>query len=190
MSNDSVVGDIITFGNYGGEDISWIILDEEDGKYLVISKYGLEAKEYNIGNDYVTWETCTLRFWLNDEFYNEAFSSSEQMRILTTNVTADHNNAQSVDSGNDTQDNVFLLSIDEAVTYFGSDEDRVCYPTEYALNKGLYTIDEACFWWLRTPGWRQDQVSYVSPDGAIGTFGLDVNYNNRVVRPAMWISAE
>ncbi|MBP3696995.1 MAG: hypothetical protein J6J45_05560, partial [Clostridia bacterium] len=71
--SDTQVGDYITFGSYeqdndlsnGKEPIEWLVLDKQDGKVLVISKYALDAKPYNDEYVDVTWETCTLRSWLN-----------------------------------------------------------------------------------------------------------------------------
>ena len=49
------IGGIVTFGRYeqdgneenGPEGIEWIVLDVQDGKVLLLSKYGLEVKPYN-----------------------------------------------------------------------------------------------------------------------------------------------
>ena len=75
--------DMILFGHYeqdndlgnGPEPIEWIVLDTQDGKALLLSKYGLDAVPYNDDNNRaVTRETCTLRTWLNDTFLNAAFT--------------------------------------------------------------------------------------------------------------------
>lgn len=79
------VGDTIEFGEYeqdnksDKEPIEWNVLDIQDNKALIISKYGLDAKKYNEEYQSVTWENCTLRKWLNEDFYNEAFSSKAKM---------------------------------------------------------------------------------------------------------------
>ena len=79
------IGDYVTFGTYeqdnnesnGAEEIEWQVLDKKDGKVLLLSKYALDCKQYNAEWEYVTWETCTLRSWLNEEFYKTAFTSKE-----------------------------------------------------------------------------------------------------------------
>ena len=58
----------------------------------------------------VTWETCSLRKWLNDEFVNEAFSKKEQKYIPTVTVPAHKNPKYDTDPGKATKDKVFLLS--------------------------------------------------------------------------------
>ena len=88
------VGDVITFGRYpqtaSGADstpVKWIVLDIRDNKALLLSKYGLDAVPYNDDNNSaVTWETCTLRTWLNDTFLNAAFTQEEAEAILMTQV--------------------------------------------------------------------------------------------------------
>ena len=94
-NNDTTVGGIYIFGSYeqdkddtnGKEPIEWIVLDKEsDGTLVLVSKYALDVKPYNENRTDVTWETSTLRKWLNEDFYNAAFSAIEQGRILTTHV--------------------------------------------------------------------------------------------------------
>lgn len=81
-------GSVVSFGIYGKtfdkHPIEWTILDKQDQKILLFSNQILEEKEYNeIARDdesvsHVTWENCSLRKWLNDDFYNDAFSTYEQ----------------------------------------------------------------------------------------------------------------
>lgn len=191
------VGDYITFGSYeqdndlsnGKESIEWLVLDKQDGRILVISKYGLDAKPYNDENVDVTWETCTLRSWLNDEFFSEAFTSSQKSHIPTVTVTADSNPDYDTNPGNNAQDKVFLLSIEEVNKYFDSSEARECKPTEYAIaqGEGIARYEGKCFWWLRTPGSYSNGECYVGKYGNVSSNGNDVNSYFLAVRPAMWI---
>ena len=83
MIKQAKVGDYVVFGQYeqdndtsnGKEDVEWLVLDVQEDRALLISKYLLDCKPYNTTDDHVTWETCTLRKWLNDEFINTAFST-------------------------------------------------------------------------------------------------------------------
>ena len=85
-------GDVVTFGHYeqdnnldnGPEAIEWIVLDMQEGKALLLSKYGLDAIPYNTEYVNITWEQCTLRTWLNQDFLKTAFDEKEQSAILTT----------------------------------------------------------------------------------------------------------
>ena len=51
-----------------------------------MSVYALDCEKYNDIDESVTWETCTLRKWLNEEFYNEAFSSNDKSIIRLTDL--------------------------------------------------------------------------------------------------------
>jgi DNA-binding beta-propeller fold protein YncE len=199
------VGDYITFGSYeqdndtsnGPEAIEWLVLDKQDDKILVISKYGLDAKPYNKEYTDITWEKCTLRSWLNDDFYNAAFNADEKKTIVQTEVSADKNPEYSTNPGNDTTDNVFLLSITEVNKYFSSDSTRQCAATDYAIEQGAwtsseYTVDgKATFcWWLRSPGGNQGHAAYVYFAGSVYHYGDFVSHDDACVRPALWINLE
>lgn len=198
--SDTQVGDYITFGSYeqdndlsnGKEPVEWLVLDEQDGRILVISKYALDAKPYNDEYVDVTWETCTLRSWLNDEFFSEAFTSSEKSQIPTVTVTADSNPNYDTNPGNNTQDKVFLLSIEEANEYFDSDGERECHATEYAIAQGAFMSESTgyegnCYWWLRTPGRSSSYACSVYYNGYVYNNGSCVDNLIVAVRPAMWI---
>lgn len=195
------IGSIIKLGKYeqdnntsnGSEDIEWIVLAKDIDKMLVISDKAIDCKPYHSSYGNTTWEECSLRRWLNDTFVNEAFTPEEQEKILTTNVTADANPDYDTDAGNDTEDKVFLLSIEEANRYFNNDSERRCIPTEYAKANGAFTykIDGTtnCFWWLRSQGgYSNKSASVVNSDGTVGKYGNAVDDNRDCVRPAMWIS--
>ncbi|MBR3941939.1 MAG: hypothetical protein IKJ55_01160 [Clostridia bacterium] len=192
------IGAYITFGTYeqdnntdnGKEDIEWLVLDKKDGKALVISKYALDCKPYSQEETNVTWETCDLRNWLNNDFLHSAFSSEEKEMISTVTVPAHKNPDYTVDAGNNTKDKVFLLSIDEAENLFVSDEDRKCEPTAFALAGNVYEYEGNCWYWLRTSGFSSNCAAYVHRHGAIDKTGYTVTYTNAAVRPAMWISIE
>lgn len=190
------VGQTYTFGSYeqddntgnGKEEIEWFVLDKQDDRILVISKYALDCKPYNETLEDVTWETCTLRTWLNNDFINSAFSDEEKSRIPMVTVLADKQNA-----GNDidTQDKVFLLSLSELNEYFAPGNARKCTATTYAESRGaVESYHGECCWWLRSavePVGNTNLLNYVG-----STYGADAGTSNiyRAVRPAMWITIE
>lgn len=196
-------GNYITFGCYeqdgnysnGTEDIEWIVLAKDSNRLLVISRYALDAKPYNTSCTEVTWETCTLRKWLNNEFLNTAFTEVESSMIPTVTVVAHKNPEYDTDPGNDTQDKVFLLSIDETTEYCGWNYMQECEPTAYAKKRGAFyygngyyvgEIDGLCRWWLRTPSSGLDGAAYACTDNDFG--GLFVDADHGAVRPAMYIN--
>lgn len=184
------VGDTVTFGTYEKEEVEWQVLAKEDNRVLVITKNIIECKQYNTEYTDVTWESCTLRKWLNNDFYNKAFSDEEKASIQTTNVVNKNNAKYGTKGGNDTQDKVFLLSIDEANQYFTSDSERQCQGTNNAKSNELYVADYGnSRWWLRSPGLDQDYAACIYSDGDVLERGNRVGYGDGV-RPAMWISVK
>ena len=176
------------------EPIEWLVLKVAGDKVLVISKYALDCQQYNSSLTKVTWETCSLRKWLNGTFINNAFSSDEQNMIQSTTVTADKNPMYSTSPGNNTTDKVFLLSIPEVNKYFGSNETRMCEPTEYAKAQGAYTNSnysiggKATCWWLRSPGRHSDWAASVRDDDFVRYISYCVDFSIVAVRPALWLN--
>ena len=139
------IGDTVSFGSYeqdnntenGAEAIEWIVLEAEGENVLLLSKYGLDAQAYNSSDEAVTWENSGLRQWLNDTFYKSAFSEAQREVIIPViNVNPD-NERWGTSGGNDTNDTVFLLSIEEAESYF-SDRTETLWTqaTPYAVAQG------------------------------------------------------
>lgn len=194
------VGDYIFFGSYeqdndlsnGKKNVEWLVLEVKDGKALVVSKYALDCKQYNTSKTDVTWETCTLRKWLNNDFIDDAFSMEEKLRIPTVTVSADENPDYSTNPGNATQDRVFLLSITEVDKYFSTDIERVCDATDYALTKGAYHANGSnkCWWWLRSSGQNNKTAAYCGVGLGVNMSGLYVESNYIAVRPAMWVNID
>lgn len=194
------IGDIITFGAYEQdgnasnrkEPIEWVVLDKADNKVLVLSTKALDCKPYNDRDVGCTWKTCSLREWLNDEFYKTAFPSEDQERIVLTDVAAHENPDFSTNPGMNTDDYIFLLSVDEVNQYLPYDVDRMCSPTEYAKEHGGFEKKSlgTCWWWLRTPGETSSDACSVNSDGTIDTDDGTVNSDKGCVRPAMWVIVE
>lgn len=200
------VGDTYTFGAYeqdnstsnGKEAIEWTVLDKDGMSLLLISKQALDCQQYNTSYTDVTWESCSLRKWMNGTFLNKAFNAEEQAQIQNTTVSADKNPEYNTNPGNATTDKVFLLSINEVEKYFNSDEARKCAPTAYAKAQGAYTSDSyktasgaaTCWWWLRSPGTNQGNAALVNLDGLVNYYGDLVNNDTDAVRPALWINLD
>ncbi len=181
------VGDSVWFGAYeqdndpanGAEDIEWVVLARDDDGILVISRYVLDYMQYSSSTENASWDTCSLRKWLNETFLTGAFVEEEQSRIR------------------DVIGKVFLLSTPDAYKYLGTDEARRCVPTEYAIAKGAitsssYQVDgkDTCGWWLRTPYSSNYHAAVITIDGAVSTLDVDIWLIYYGVRPALWIDFE
>lgn len=193
-----MVGNIVNFGAYeqdnntsnGKEDIEWIVLETKGNQSLLISRYELDCQKYHATHSSVTWESCSLRSWLNSTFLNAAFSSEERKAILETTVDNSIKlNNETASGGNNTTDQIFLLSSSEAEKYFRSDEERICTPTAYAKAQGAVSYHKSeCGWWLRTPGYELTDSTEVSDYGYVHV--CYVSAPNTAVRPAFWINLD
>ena len=209
------IGSEIQFGSYeqdgntgnGAEDIEWIILARAGDNALLLSKYGLDAKEYHEEQEDITWEQSDIRSWLNSSFMDTAFTSEEQGAILKSEVDnsqAEGNSEYDTTGGNNTEDRVFLLSYKEAFEdYFSSDEERVCMPTDYAVQNGAYINDDTgvCWWWLRGSYWINTadfgdlgslfgvQI-FAANVSDLGSSGYSIVNGSVCIRPALWVNLE
>ena len=224
-ADGTITWDCVYFGHYpqrangkGGfdnEPIKWRVLSINGDDAFLLSDKNLDVKAYNEEDDYVsdiTWETCTLRSWLNgysstenengldyssDNFKDTAFNQTEQNAILEKTIKNEDNPVYETDGGNDTKDKVFLLSIDEIRDEqlgFPEDPDfdivRGTINTEYASSKEEELGEETFnWWWLRSPGQAQDVASCVRDDGyLVYWYGLyNSDYGTYSVRPAIYL---
>ncbi len=180
------------------ERIKWRVLENNGSTLFVVADQGLDCKDYNETYTSITWENCTLRTWLNGTFYNTAFSSSEQGAIVQQTVV-NYGTA----GGNDTQDNVYLLSVAEVTNpECGFCEDYSVYsasrwmqPSEYAHAMGANTYSSSitggnanCRWWLRSPGSRTSNAADVHFNGSVYRSGFPVYDTSDAVTPALQIN--
>ncbi|MBR6109933.1 MAG: TIR domain-containing protein [Clostridia bacterium] len=193
------------------EPIEWQVYAVENDCMLLISKYALDYKQYNFCVTSVTWETCSLRKWLNNSFYITAFTSEERSRIVASKVSADKNPKYSSTPGKGTTDKVFLLSVLDVEKYYRSETERLCAPTYYTISEaeaynsyvspykivngkakwvGGKANDARIGWWLRTPGEDPTKATKVTDEGWISphcSVSGNNGYGYAAIRPAMWV---
>ncbi len=188
------VGSILVFGAYeqdadpenGLEPVEWIVLERDGDTLLLVSRLALDAQPYDLAGDDATWETSSLRAWLNEDFLEAAFLPEEQDCILTSDVPADKNPEEDTDPGNATQDRLFLLSTQEAGRFFPTEGDRYCGVTAYAHAIGSgFSQDGTCQWWLRTPGNGQSYASFCGYFGSFDHKGKSLDHDDFGIRPAL-----
>ncbi|MBO7303524.1 MAG: hypothetical protein J6U68_05005 [Clostridia bacterium] len=154
------------------EPLSWVIMskDEETNTALVVCERIIDAQAYQDGTTEAhanNYAYSTIRKWLNETFYNTAFSDTEKASILSTEVD---NSAKSTGYATSdyacdkTNDKVFLLSVAESVnkgygfseSFHEYDSLRRKKTTDYAKAQGAYTSTSTDsqgngWWWLRSP---------------------------------------
>ena len=183
---------------FGG--ITWRVLAIEEDKKLLLSQYVLEQRAFNEAHEHVSWETSTIRQYLNNDFYGR-FTLDEQARIAVTRLENSGNPwFQAGRAGNDSYDKIFLLSLDEVLRYFGDSGGIQSWTTaQWTFNNALtdrYSDlrianahdqhGEAAMWWLRTPGFNRDVVTGIRPSGDIYMDGAIVTVPLGI-RPALWL---
>ena len=197
----------VWFGNYeqdytsGKDPVKWRVLSNGADGIFVLSDQNLDCKLFDNtweGLDFVdddclpdemTWAMCTLRTWLNKEFYKAVFSTREQGSILETKVITPDHSYFGTEGGDDTMDKVFLLSLDEVNSSaygFTNQSSKVASSTDYAEAKEpKYGV---CGWWLRSPGSDCTLFLYVRYDGDIETEGWLINERGIAIRPVFNIN--
>ena len=129
----------------------------------------------------MSWETSTIRDWLNNEFADVAFSCDDRKKIAGAKISNEPNLQYGTPGGNTTKDRVFLLSESEATMYSDWISQDV-RPTPYAENQGANNC-----WLLRSPGQRATHVAYISADGSINSAGTKACLLARAIRPLIYI---
>lgn len=193
------------------EPLKWRILDAVTG--LVVCESIIDSQAYN---NYIlrgvdacwgdsdkthyanNWEYCSLREWLNNEFYNTAFSKTQQDRIKELTRENKSRHSSKYDS-NPTSDKITLLSFWNALnTSYGFSSSYSTYDTarnhkgtDYAKCQGLdlrSDFDDKyngfSDWWLRTPGFYTNSPCFII-NGRVSDYGCDVNYTSKGVVPAL-----
>ncbi len=155
-----IAGDSILFGRYvqhhhatgENERIDWIIVEIQGDQALLIANSGLDCQPYHKKErEQVSWETCSLRKWLNEDFLNAAFSKEERTAIATSVVSNEGHPTWRTKSYPDTRDAVFLPSIKEMQTYGLADFSPAI--TVYAQERGAKEdARNGAAWWLRSIG--------------------------------------
>lgn len=201
------------------EPLTWTVLDPDEG--YVMSNIAIDAQAYEnfsyydpdsfdsasgpmvyngkdckyLAND---WSKCSLREWLNKDFFNTAFTAEEKAQIGKTYLDNTNTFSSKYDCAG-TFDKIFTISIIDAINSdYGFDEGgsrsdfaRIKPATDYAMCQGAevvsYTGGNIPYWWLRTTGLYGAFAFGVAPGGWIVSSGggyYNVNRTDMGVVPA------
>lgn len=183
------IGRCVRLGRHGGEDLSWRVVDEHEGRALLLCDKVVAARRYHDESQAVTWEESSLRAWLNGPFLDGAFTEDEQASMAVLNAENPDNEGYGTAGGAFTADHVFVPSLAQAKSLFAVDDERLCRPTDKAKEDGAW-VNEMGYarWWLRTPGFMQNMAAYVETDGTPQQQGIFVDNAGVGVRPALWLA--
>ena len=190
------------------EPLKWRVLDPATG--LVLCENTIDSQAYSNtlyfdGHDFYgsndvenahyacDYATSSIRKWLNYNFYNTAFSVSQQANILTSKL--DNKAYFEVDShfdGEDTYDKIYILSYSEMqnTAYgFTSPSSIRAKGTEYAKCQGLWvdSSNEYSSQLLRNVIYSEDHVWSINGSGNPSRHGSRVIDTTKGIRPALRI---
>lgn len=155
------------------EPILWRGLSTSSNNVMLVSEQLLDVQAFYPEtysnpqgiNKSITYEYSYIREWLNNDFYNCAFTIDEKNTIKITNVdnstSTKKPGSSTYKTWNNTNDNVFLLSYNDAKIYFSDDNDRIASPTDYAECLGIWksSLNYKSPWITRSPEWHYSSTS-------------------------------
>ncbi len=187
------------------QPIFWIEIFTSEKYSVLISRDIIDAERFNIdrnshrmGNEteYLPpndWEVSSIRRWLNNDFYYEAFNETERGIIQYAQISNSAKTCYPEFSRDrtDTTDKVFLVSHEEIYMV----KKDVAKVSDYAKAKGAYSSTSATSdgfgdWWTRSPGNIDTSVENVDRRGCLDAYPF-CNYVNDTaagVRPCIIVS--
>lgn len=173
----------------GQEPLEWIILERTADEVVMATKYGVFAKDFYIGSGkkdaVVSWDQSSLRKWLRNTFYKNAFTKEEQSYIIDQKFKDEVTEKMLTD-------HVTLMTVEEVQKYFPTEKSRLLEETYYASLSKAYrnTFTMAGWWWLRDMGQKEASAAYVNSFGVIVPKGNYANYQHALIRPIIRVKPE
>ena len=183
------------------EPIRWRILTASNGTALILCDSIIANQRYDDSSN--NYEQSEVRQWLNETFYNTAFTELQREMIVATwvdNSAASTGNITNGNASNYTEDNLFLLSYAEVMNSeygFSYAEGEFCeelkmLTSDYSRATGVYMNTDSeyygnGYWMLRSPYYRNGKDIC-----GVGSYGFvyyidDADSNRYGVVPALWI---
>lgn len=156
---------VVDFG-----DCEWVVIDKKKDAVCLMKREGYTDLTYHEKAEPVTWEKCSLRSYLNQEFLDEHFTPSEREKLLMRDVTAAANAKYQTDAGVPTQDYVYILS---------AHEYRKCREAMDGRGNNMR---------LRNPGKETFTTEFVTGFGRVSAYGYPADEPGIVIRPVIWVS--
>ena len=201
LDKDFTVGNTIRFGYYRqgmfGEDfpLEWVVLERKGNGAKLLSVKGIEILPFNNIDEKTNWSDCTLRSWLNEEFYNYAFSDAEAKSVILMDVIAAKHPKYSTNQGKNTKDKVFILDYQEADSLKSLKRAdsfmsfKYAFLSEWAYDKCDYfkssnlDIKNWALYWLRNMA-SSSKRALVMGEYTSGKNVTDVY----AIRPVIWVN--
>lgn len=188
ITNSVKRGDIISLGNYKSEEINWYVveIDQSEDTALLVSVSAVDVVKYHTSTATTTWANSYLRNWLDNSFYQTAFTNSEKNYIQTSIVEG-------------SEDKVYILSEEEVrkyLSYMGNTwllyATNSCYKGNTDTGIKIYKNSSSggSSWWLRTSttGTSASVVGGKGVDPSINPVNNGPTSRDNGVRPAIKVS--
>nr|MBP3599442.1 hypothetical protein [Eubacterium sp.] len=176
IQNTITTWDYVTFGHAMTEtgDVTtplyWRVLSVKNGEMLLMADKTIATASYDAA-DHLNWKDSSVRQWMNAELIKQIFSEDEQEDIL---YTVNENTGNEFGEASDeeaTLDQLFLPSMTEICREEYGFSDLL---VENAMSRVCKMANGTSVdWWLRTPGYTNEQASYVTAAGSVQYTGED-----------------
>lgn len=183
-------GNDSTYHYFTFEPIKWRVIGVKENLAYLISDVALDTQKYNQQAREVSWNTSSLRSWLNgygasenqakmdyssSNFADTAFDSTEKDTLVSTN-----------------SDKITILSEEDLKKNtgygFGNQDGRTCRSSSYAQAMGVrQDTSGICNWWTSTNGNSNLTAKYIQQSGEVYSKGFSVVYAGNGVRAAVTI---
>lgn len=120
------VGDYLVLGEYpfapngDKKPLQWIVMDIENDKLFLISRYVIDIMKYHKNSKQKMWYASEVRKWLNSEFIRTSIPSEFLGNIIPTRIKYQVWSAYftNVENYNFCTDKVFLIGYEEILKYW------------------------------------------------------------------------
>ena len=210
------------------EVLNWTVLEEKNGEVFLLCNSIIDSQEYYHNYDEIrtingatvyanNYAESNIRKWLNETFYETAFTSLQQNLIKVTEVDNSAKSTNPYGQPNywnsgvnnyacaNTNDKIFLLSEEEVTNSnygfssephdYGTTSTRIRKPSDYAQSQGCYRYNSSGssyhgngVWWLRSPGYRSDYFARPVGDAGSADDYYSVDHTRHGVVPALKIA--
>jgi|GEM_PF-2047486 hypothetical protein len=179
-----VTYDVVEMGTYPQSDplgkstdpINWRVMDVTETKVMLMADSILDYRRYNESEDRngIYWGSSDIRKWLNENFYEFAFSQQEKEKILETTHETGSKYLTTVYSGKVT-DRIMLPSYDCIYTWRQEEKNTLTkdertaviwrYPTPYSYRNYKKDIDfgySGLTYWIETASSNDGSYQFVA----------------------------
>ena len=199
-------GDAENYHYFKYEPLKWRVIEINGDELTLLSDRLIDCTPYNYESVDVSWENSYIDYFLNVDFYEDAFNSEEKDAIIYDYIENKKNRRYGTGSGINSPARVYILSgedvfLDRKAARHGfyaktgvDDSAKRFKPTMYAMSKGTWysPVDVYRgngFWFMRTNGYSPSSVTYICDMGYIYDHGTDVTCNDSGLLPVIRVDA-